>query len=250
MEQMNNHGTGWVRLEFIVPSRGLIGFRTDFLTETRGTGIANAVFHGYDAWAGEIRARHTGSLVSDRAGSVTPYAMIQLADRGTFFVNPGDDSYEGHVVGINPAPRTSTSTCAVRRSSPTCGSRRPTSWRPWPSRCSSTSKAMEFCAADECVEVTPRWCGCARCIWTLDPGPRTIPRQGPRPSRGLTDRSEDRTRLMWWIRAGSRPRSTTQVGPREARCDGCANDARWCFRTRRSAAAGRWMQRRSTAARP
>ena len=88
MEHMNNHGTGWVRMEFIVPSRGLIGFRTDFLTETRGTGIANAVFHGYDAWAGEIRARHTGSLVSDRTGTVTPFAMIQLADRGTFFVEP------------------------------------------------------------------------------------------------------------------------------------------------------------------
>ena len=102
MVQMTNHGAGWVRMEFIVPSRGLIGFRTDFLTETRGTGIANAVFHGYAPWAGEIRARHTGSLVSDRAGTVTPFAMIQLADRGTFFVEPGADTYEGMVVGINP----------------------------------------------------------------------------------------------------------------------------------------------------
>ena len=102
MVQMTNHGTGWVRMEFIVPSRGLIGFRTDFLTETRGTGIANAVSHGYAPWAGEIRARHTGSLVSDRTGSVTPFAMIQLADRGTFFVEPGSDTYEGMVVGINP----------------------------------------------------------------------------------------------------------------------------------------------------
>ena len=89
-------------MEFIVPSRGLIGFRTEFLTDTRGTGIANAVFHGYGPWAGEIRARHTGSLVSDRSGTVTPFAMIQLADRGTFFVEPGADTYEGMVVGINP----------------------------------------------------------------------------------------------------------------------------------------------------
>src|SRR5690606_16618605 len=88
MVQMSNQGHGWVRMEFIVPSRGLIGFRTDFLTETRGTGIANAVSHGYAPWAGEIRSRHTGSLVSDRAGSVTAYAMLQLADRGTFFVEP------------------------------------------------------------------------------------------------------------------------------------------------------------------
>src|SRR5690606_6141755 len=102
MVQMSNQGHGWVRMEFIVPSRGLIGFRTDFLTETRGTGIANAVSHGYAPWAGEIRSRHTGSLVSDRAGSVTAYAMLQLADRGTFFVEPGADTYEGMVVGINP----------------------------------------------------------------------------------------------------------------------------------------------------
>jgi GTP-binding protein len=104
MEEMTNHAAGWVRMDFIVPSRGLIGFRTDFLTETRGTGIANAVFDGYRPWAGEIRSRHTGSLVSDRTGSVTPFALIQLADRGTFFVEPGEDTYAGQVVGINPRP--------------------------------------------------------------------------------------------------------------------------------------------------
>ncbi len=105
MEEMANHAAGWVRMDFIVPSRGLIGFRTDFLTLTRGTGIANAVFDGYRPWAGEIRARHTGSLVSDRTGSVTPFAMIQLADRGQFFVEPGDDTYEGQVVGHQSARR-------------------------------------------------------------------------------------------------------------------------------------------------
>ncbi|WP_018179089.1 translational GTPase TypA [Jongsikchunia kroppenstedtii] len=156
MEQMNNHGTGWVRMEFIIPSRGLIGFRTDFLTETRGTGIANAVFQGYEAWAGEIRARHTGSLVSDRSGSVTPFAMIQLADRGTFFVNPGDDSYEGHVVGINP--RQEDLDINVTREKKLTNMRQSsadvmeTLAKPM---VLDLEGAMEFCAADECVEVTP-----------------------------------------------------------------------------------------------
>ncbi|MBS9373303.1 translational GTPase TypA [Rhodococcus sp. B50] len=156
MVQMTNHGTGWVRMEFIVPSRGLIGFRTDFLTETRGTGIANAVFHGYAPWAGEIRARHTGSLVSDRAGSVTPFAMIQLADRGTFFVEPGSDTYEGHVVGINP--RAEDLDINVTREKKLTNMRSSTAdvmetlAKPIEL---TLEAAMEFCAADECVEVTP-----------------------------------------------------------------------------------------------
>ena len=105
MEEMANHAAGWVRMDFIVPSRGLIGFRTDFLTLTRGTGIANAVFDGYRPWAGEIRARHTGSLVSDRTGSVTPFAMIQLADRGQFFVEPGRRHLRGPGRRHQPARR-------------------------------------------------------------------------------------------------------------------------------------------------
>ncbi|WP_282781375.1 MULTISPECIES: translational GTPase TypA [unclassified Nocardia] len=156
MVQMSNHAAGWVRMEFIVPSRGLIGFRTDFLTETRGTGIANAVFDGYAPWAGEIRARHTGSLVSDRAGTVTPYAMIQLADRGQFFVEPGADTYEGHVVGINP--RAEDLDINVTREKKLTNMRSATG-----DVLETLAKplqldlegAMEFCAADECVEVTP-----------------------------------------------------------------------------------------------
>ncbi|MCP2274977.1 MULTISPECIES: translational GTPase TypA [Nocardia] len=156
MVQMNNHAAGWVRMEFIVPSRGLIGFRTDFLTETRGTGIANAVSHGYAPWAGEIRARHTGSLVSDRAGTVTPFAMIQLADRGQFFVEPGADTYEGHVVGINP--RAEDLDINVTREKKLTNMRSSTA-----DVIETLAKplqldlegAMEFCAADECVEVTP-----------------------------------------------------------------------------------------------
>ncbi|WP_227980145.1 translational GTPase TypA [Nocardia spumae] len=156
MVQMSNHSAGWVRMEFIVPSRGLIGFRTDFLTETRGTGIANAVFDGYAPWAGEIRARHTGSLVSDRNGSVTPFAMIQLADRGQFFVEPGADTYEGHVVGINP--RAEDLDINVTREKKLTNMRSATAdvfetlAKPLQL---DLEGAMEFCAADECVEVTP-----------------------------------------------------------------------------------------------
>ena len=156
METMANQGTGWVRMEFVVPSRGLIGFRTDFLTETRGTGIANAVFHEYAPWAGEIRARHTGSLVSDRQGSVTPFAMIQLADRGTFFVEPGAETYEGMVVGINP--RAEDLDINVTKE------KKLTNMRQSSADVMETlakpiklelEAAMEFCAGDECVEVTP-----------------------------------------------------------------------------------------------
>ncbi|MGL5829871.1 MAG: GTP-binding protein, partial [Angustibacter sp.] len=101
MEQMVNHGTGWLRVEFVVPSRGLIGFRTEFLTETRGTGIAHQVFENYAPWFGELRTRPSGSMISDRAGAATQYAMINLQERGTMFVEPGTEVYEGMVIGEN-----------------------------------------------------------------------------------------------------------------------------------------------------
>jgi GTP-binding protein len=101
MEQMVNHGTGWIRLDYKVPSRGLIGFRTEFLTETRGTGLLHHVFDGYEPWYGDIRTRGTGSLVSDRMGTVTSYALYGTQDRGTIFVEPGDEVYEGMVIGEN-----------------------------------------------------------------------------------------------------------------------------------------------------
>ena len=101
MEHMTNHGTGWVRLEFLVPARGLIGFRTDFMTDTRGTGIAHHVFEDYEPWAGDLRTRSSGSLVADRTGNATAYAMSNLQERGTLFVEPGTEVYEGMVVGEN-----------------------------------------------------------------------------------------------------------------------------------------------------
>ena len=156
MEEMANHAAGWVRMDFIVPSRGLIGFRTDFLTLTRGTGIANAVFDGYRPWAGEIRARHTGSLVSDRSGTITPFALLQLSDRGQFFVEPGQDTYEGMVVGINP--RAEDLDINITREKKLTNMRSSTAdvietlAKPLEL---DPEQAMEFCAPDECVEVTP-----------------------------------------------------------------------------------------------
>jgi GTP-binding protein len=156
MVEMANHTTGWVRMDFVVPSRGLIGWRTDFLTETRGTGVGHAVFDGYRPWAGEIRARHTGSLVSDRSGTITPFALLQLADRGQFFVEPGQDTYEGMVVGINPRPEDLD--INVTREKKLTNIRSSTAdvietlAKPLEL---DLERAMEFCSADECVEVTP-----------------------------------------------------------------------------------------------
>ncbi|WP_291408486.1 translational GTPase TypA [Actinophytocola sp.] len=156
LEHMGGHGTGRVKVEYVVPSRGLIGFRTDFLTETRGTGIANAIFEGYFPWAGHIRGRHSGSLVADRTGAVTGYAMMQLADRGTFFVEPGAQVYQGMVVGENP--RAEDLDVNVTREKKLTNMRSSTGdelerlARP---RKLVLEEALEFCAQDECVEVAP-----------------------------------------------------------------------------------------------
>jgi GTP-binding protein len=156
MVEMANHHTGWVRMDFVVPSRGLIGWRTDFLTETRGTGVGHAVFDGYKPWAGEIRSRHTGSLVSDRSGIITPFALLQLADRGQFFVEPGQDTYEGMVVGINPRPEDLD--INVTREKKLTNMRSSTAdvietlAKPLEL---DLERAMEFCSPDECVEVSP-----------------------------------------------------------------------------------------------
>jgi GTP-binding protein len=156
MEHMGGHGTGRIRLEYVVPARGLIGFRTEFLTDTRGTGIMNHVFEGYHPWVGELRTRHSGSLVADRTGPITAYAMIQLADRGTFFVEPGQDAYEGMVVGENP--RAEDLDVNVAREKKLTNMRQSsadvmeTLARP---RKLGLEEALEFCASDECVEVAP-----------------------------------------------------------------------------------------------
>ncbi len=156
LEQIVNHGTGWARMEYVVPARGLVGFRTEFLTETRGTGLLHHVFDRWEPWMGEIRSRPRGSLVSDRAGVTVAFALFSLQERGTLFVGPGEQVYEGVIVGensrgddldVNPTKekkltnmRSSTSDELVRLV---------------PHRRLSLDQALEFVRDDECVEVTP-----------------------------------------------------------------------------------------------
>ncbi len=106
MDNMSNHGSGWVRMEFVVPSRGLIGFRTEFLTNTRGTGIAHSIHEGHEPWFGTLTTRNNGSLVADRAGAVTAFAMTNLQERGVLFTDPGTEVYEGMIVGENSRAET------------------------------------------------------------------------------------------------------------------------------------------------
>ena len=156
MEQMINHGTGWVRMEFLVPARGLIGFRTDFLTDTRGTGIAHHVFESYEPWAGEISTRPSGSLVADRAGAVTSFAMTNLQERGTLFVEPGTEVYEGMIVGENS--RDDDMDVNITKEKAQTNIRSATSdnfEKVIPPKKLSLEQSLEFCREDECVELTP-----------------------------------------------------------------------------------------------
>jgi len=156
MENMTNHGTGWVRLDFTVPARGLIGFRTQFLTETRGTGIAHHVFDGFEPWSGPMRMRPTGSLVADRSGTATPFAMFALQERGTLFVEPGSAVYEGMIVGENS--RSDDMDVNIAKEKKLTNMRQSTGEeleRLIPPRRLSLEQALEFCGDDECAEVTP-----------------------------------------------------------------------------------------------
>jgi GTP-binding protein len=157
MEQMVNHGTGWVRLDFRVPSRGLIGFRTEFLTETRGTGLLHHVFDGYAPWFGELRARPTGSLVADRRGMTTGYALMNLQERGSMLVGPGVEVYEGMVVGENARPdEMDVNPTKEKKLTNMRAAGSDDLVRLVPPRMMSLEQALEFIADDECVEVTPK----------------------------------------------------------------------------------------------
>ncbi len=156
MEQMINHGTGWVRMDYVVPARGLIGFRTEFLTETRGTGIINHVFEGWEPWHGEIRTRPSGSLVADRSGRVASFALFGLQERGILFVGPGTEVYEGMIVGEN-ARSEDLDVNAVREKklNNIRSSTADELERLVPPKILSLDQALEFVREDECVEVTP-----------------------------------------------------------------------------------------------
>ena len=156
LEQMVNHGTGWIRLEYVVPSRGLIGFRTEFLTETRGTGLLHHVFERYEPWHGELRTRPTGSLVADRRGPVTAFALFNLQGRGTIFVAPGTEVYEGMIVGENSrADDMDVNPTKEKKLTNMRSSTGDELVRLIPHRQLSLEQALEFCREDECVEVTP-----------------------------------------------------------------------------------------------
>jgi GTP-binding protein len=174
LEQMVDHGTGWIRMEYLVPARGLIGFRTEFLTETRGTGLLHHIHEGYEPWAGEIRTRPTGALVADRSGPTTGFALANLQERGTMFVGPGIDVYEGMVVGENSRsddmdvnPTKEKKLTNMRQSSgdvlvPLI-----------PHKVLSLEQALEFCRDDECVEVTPQHVRIRKVVLNADERART-----------------------------------------------------------------------------
>ena len=156
MEQMVNHGTGWVRMEYLVPARGLIGFRTEFLTETRGTGLVHHVFDRWEPWHGELRTRPSGSLVADRRGTVASFALFNLQERGTLFVGPGDEVYEGMIVGESSrAEDLDVNATKEKHLTNMRSSTADELVRLVPKRQLSLDQALEFLREDECVEVTP-----------------------------------------------------------------------------------------------
>ncbi|MGV9990473.1 translational GTPase TypA [Streptomyces sp. NPDC003374] len=156
MDNMSNHGSGWVRMEFVVPSRGLIGFRTEFLTQTRGTGIGHSIHEGFEPWFGTLQTRNNGSLVADRSGAVTAFAMTNLQERGVLFVEPGTEVYEGMIVGENS--RSDDMDVNITKEKKLTNMRSSTAdvtESIVPPRKLSLEQSLEFCRDDECVEVTP-----------------------------------------------------------------------------------------------
>ena len=165
LEQMVNHGTGWVRMEYLVPARGLIGFRTEFLTETRGTGMLHHVFDRWEPWAGELRTRPTGALVADRRGAARRSSRcMNLQERGTLFVGPGDEVYEGMIVGENARADDLDVNAVAREAAdehPLLDRRRARAPRPRTARCRSTRRSSS-CARTSASRSRPRACACAR----------------------------------------------------------------------------------------
>ena len=177
MEQMVNHGTGWIRMDYKVPSRGLIGFRTEFLTETRGTGLIHHVFDGYENWHGEIRTRLSGSLVADRRGIVTAYAVDGVQERGIIFLEVGTEVYEGMIVGENS--RTEDMDVNIVREKKLTNMRSSgadDANRIVPPRLLNLEQALEFCREDECIEVTPKHVRIRKTVLDQNERARTVGR--------------------------------------------------------------------------
>jgi len=156
LDQMVNHATGWVRMDYLIPARGLIGLRTEFLTETRGAGLMHHVFDRWEPWAGELRTRATGSLVADRRGASASYALLSLQDRGTLFVGPGEEVYEGMIVGENArADDLDVNAIKEKQQTNMRAASADVLVRLTPAKRLSLEAALEFLREDECVEVTP-----------------------------------------------------------------------------------------------
>jgi GTP-binding protein len=157
LEHMINHATGWVRMDYLVPARGLIGFRTEFLTETRGTGLLHHVFDRWEPWAGELRTRPTGALVADRGGQAAAFALFGLQERGTLFVEPGETVYEGMIVGENSrADDLDVNAVKEKQLTNIRSSTADVLVRLVPVRRLSLDQALELLREDECLEVTPQ----------------------------------------------------------------------------------------------
>ena len=157
MQKLVNHGTGWARMDYLVPARGLIGFRTEFLTETRGTGILHHVFDGWEPWQGEMRTRPTGALVADRRGPTTAFAILNLQERGSLFVEPGVEVYEGMIVGENArADDLDVNATKEKKLTNMRAASSDETVRLIPARPLSLEQALELIREDECVEVTPK----------------------------------------------------------------------------------------------
>jgi GTP-binding protein len=153
---MHNHGTGWARVEYLIPARGLIGFRTELMTETRGTAIAHHVFEGWEPWAGEMRSRMNGVLVADRKGPTRGYAIVGLQDRAALFVGPGVEVYEGMIVGENSRPDDmDVNICREKKQTNVRAAASDQTVTLTPPRTLSLEQALEYIESDECVEVTP-----------------------------------------------------------------------------------------------
>jgi GTP-binding protein len=156
LDQMVNHATGWVRMDYLIPARGLIGLRTEFLTETRGAGLMHHVFDRWEPWAGELRTRATGSLVADRRGASASYALLSLQDRGTLFVGPGEEVYEGMIVGENArADDLDVNAIKEKQQTNMRAASADVLVRLTPAKRLSLEAALEFLREDECIEVTP-----------------------------------------------------------------------------------------------
>ncbi len=198
MIEMVNHGTGWVRLDYRVPARGLIGFRTEFLTETRGTGILHHVFDGWDRWHGELRTRRNGSMVADRRGVTTTFALMNLQERGTLIVGPAEEVYEGMIVGENArAEEMDVNPTKEKKLNNIRSSTADEFERLTPSMSFSLEHALEFIAEDECVEVTPKVVRLRKVV--LDQATRARTRSRARDARGAGETVTKGTDAPWGL---------------------------------------------------